>query len=89
MINIDDISPYHNTQDIDNTATLVADGTSHSIEKYRDMFNGLSRKVLTKKKSNSMKGKKDKFLKNLKEEICQGDQNLSSFVLSASFSLTR
>ena len=55
-----------------------------------NMFNGFERKVLTKKKSYTKKGKKDKFLKNLREsEICQGDARLSSFILSASFSATR
>ena len=54
------------------------------------MLKGLARKVLTKKKSNAKKGKKDKFLKNLKEsDICQGDARLRSFILSASYSAMR
>ena len=51
------------------------------------MFSGLARNVLAKKKSSEKKGKKDKFLKNLKESDCgDGNPRFSSFLLSALFS---
>ena len=53
------------------------------------MLTGLARKILAKKKSTGKKGKKEKFLMNLKEsENCEGEARISSFILSGVFSIT-
>ena len=53
------------------------------------MLNGFTRKIAAKKKSAAKKGKKEKFLINLKDsENCEGEARLSSCILSAGFSVT-